>query len=636
MEVSMNSNSLLLGLSFAGVTLALFALPPAAVAQDSATNAQGTPSIGKAFGHFYDFEIDSAAVAFRAVAAGEGTPEARAEALEYVGLIAWRYRRDWPVAAQAYEDALVLGARSARTLAAWSRMETARGNHSVGFQLARRAFAVAMNVADSSRAARRLGEAALAGRDTMALRRAHQILTLLLPESHGFLEFSRIALRVALRVGDGPRALDAWRSYYAAEVEREHAGLIESARRTLVARLPDWGRSPATAAQRADLAAAFANAAMFEEATIVATGLGAGGPLPPPSDDRTAEILLYADHLRHVEAATNEYYRSITIGNGDFDRYRASLDSMAGSLWQRLPWPDGPAAYDLDVWASEMRHRFRAFFRLVNVTGGRALWYGHLVADDSLTATQYGQVAPLRYLLVDGLVSDGFSGWAWDYQSRTGGSATEDYILQFRPAYAGNGGDAWWRLTDPAESRRRAEREAEESVQDWIRAERDPYGYLPGLAERIDRQGLTYLRDSLAASGLRGENLKKRFMGLYHDAVFQTSIFAHEGRHAIDRRRGLAGDPTEEKEFRAKLSQVAFAQYPRLAFGGIFTRNIGNATSHGQANLRIMRGLVAWMAAHATGIADLETDRPLLPQLDRLTDEQLRAAFRSMDPLAGG
>ena len=197
----MNSNSLLLGLSFAGVALALFALPPAAVAQDSAANAQPAQSIGKALGHFYDFEIDSAAVAFRAVAAGEGTPETRAEALEYVGLIAWRYRRNWPVAVQAYEEALLLGARSARTLAAWSRMETARGNHSAGFQLARRALAAATNSADTSRAIRRLGEAALAGHGETPLREAHQILTLLLPENHSFLEFSRM-----LCGGSGRRA----------------------------------------------------------------------------------------------------------------------------------------------------------------------------------------------------------------------------------------------------------------------------------------------------------------------------------------------------------------------------------------------------------------------------------------------
>ena len=40
------------------------------------------------------------------------------------------------------------------------------------------------------------------------------------------------------------------------------------------------------------------------------------------------------------------------------------------------------------------------------------------------------------------------------------------------------------------------------------------------------------------------------------------------------------------------------------------------------------------MDEHAGDILGLDRERPLLPQLDLLTNDQLRAAFRSMDPLA--
>ena len=84
-------------------------------------------------------------------------------------------------------------------------------------------------------------------------------------------------------------------------------------------------------------------------------------------------------------------------------------------------------------------------------------------------------------------------------------------------------------------------------------------------------------------------------------------------------------------EFTAKL---AFAPEPRLALGAIISASIGDSTPHGKANLAIMKGLVQWMIQHANEIAALDAERPLLPQLDLLTDEQLRAAFRSMDRLA--
>ena len=44
--------------------------------------------------------------------------------------------------------------------------------------------------------------------------------------------------------------------------------------------------------------------------------------------------------------------------------------------------------------------------------------------------------------------------------------------------------------------------------------------------------------------------------------------------------------------------------------------------------------LTAWMKAHAAEIRGLDRTRPMLMQVEKLTDEQLRAAFRSMDPLA--
>jgi hypothetical protein len=40
------------------------------------------------------------------------------------------------------------------------------------------------------------------------------------------------------------------------------------------------------------------------------------------------------------------------------------------------------------------------------------------------------------------------------------------------------------------------------------------------------------------------------------------------------------------------------------------------------------------MAAHSAEIHGFQASSPALPQLDKHTDDQLRAAFRSMDPFA--
>ncbi len=141
--------------------------------------------------------------------------------------------------------------------------------------------------------------------------------------------------------------------------------------------------------------------------------------------------------------------------------------------------------------------------------------------------------------------------------------------------------------------------------------------------------------DELKASGLESCELRLAFIAEIERIDLESSIVAHEGRHAIESQHLLnfMRRPAE-KEFRAKLSEVAFSSEPFLAIGGgILSRNIGDGNSHGEANERIMKGIVGWMKEKRTEIDNLDPDIPLLPQLDLLTREQLRQAFRSLDPM---
>jgi hypothetical protein len=90
-----------------------------------------------------------------------------------------------------------------------------------------------------------------------------------------------------------------------------------------------------------------------------------------------------------------------------------------------------------------------------------------------------------------------------------------------------------------------------------------------------------------------------------------------------------------ELEYRAKLSQVAFAPLPRLAFDGIMSPNVGDDTPHGIANRWMLEGIERWMRRHAAELP-IDPSAPLLPQLPRLSDASLRAAAAALDPLAPG
>ena len=76
---------------------------------------------------------------------------------------------------------------------------------------------------------------------------------------------------------------------------------------------------------------------------------------------------------------------------------------------------------------------------------------------------------------------------------------------------------------------------------------------------------------------------------------------------------------------------MAFSKYPKLAFAEGILRQENPA--HENANKRIIKGVVNWMEKNTKTIKNIDTSRPLLPQLDLLTEEQLVRAVRSFDPL---
>jgi len=142
--------------------------------------------------------------------------------------------------------------------------------------------------------------------------------------------------------------------------------------------------------------------------------------------------------------------------------------------------------------------------------------------------------------------------------------------------------------------------------------------------------------DGLEDSGLEGQNLAMAFVRRYNQFGVEKSIFAHEGRHCIDQ-KFFADDfnhwSLSEREFRAKLSEVAFSSHPYLALGELLQQSL-NGTGHGTANLKIREVLLEWMKEHVNEIENIDADRPLLIQAHLLTDEQIKRCFTAADPLA--
>jgi hypothetical protein len=165
----------------------------------------------------------------------------------------------------------------------------------------------------------------------------------------------------------------------------------------------------------------------------------------------------------------------------------------------------------------------------------------------------------------------------------------------------------------------------------------DSCGYFPGLAARLSVRSNDRIHERLKAQGLSGLELRTAFLQERDRLVNAGNLVAHEGRHALDMSEKTGDYTSAELEFRAKCSQVIFSSDPLLilGLGNIFSPEINpQGSGHGLADARIMKNLLSWMKSHAKEIPALDPSRPMLSQFDRLTDEQMREAFRSMDPWA--
>jgi hypothetical protein len=420
-----------------------------------------------------------------------------------------------------------------------------------------------------------------------------------------------------------PALRDGWRSYYQTDTGDTLHALLAAPRRTIDAA----GRQPI-----AGIMLALVQSRLFQAAAVVALQPDSTGAPLAYHDSSAHDVVAYAGFLRTVERATDAYYQRAAIGQRSTTAWTADLDSAAATLWGALGEPPPVPRFGDVRFASQLDRRFGALINLGTTAGYSDLHMGHRVLDEHRTVRQYGHSAALRFVALDEMASNGFESWAWDGRAAHGGWGSDSLIVQVRTSYAEGPLRAWDQMNDSAAVARDTRQIAADSIADIARGRTTPVGYFPSVAERLRRDGRRELRDSLERSGYHGAALRGEFERALGYANLESSIFAHEGRHAVDGTLGIT-DPAE-LEYRAKLSEIAFAPEPRLAFGGIMSSNAGDATPHGKANLRVLAGLRDWMKSHADQIAGLDRSAPLLPQLPLLSDAQLRSAAASLDPLA--
>jgi hypothetical protein len=489
--------------------------------------------------------------------------------------------------------------------------------------------------------------------DDALLREGRAALRAVLAVEPGQPRAAELLLGIALLLGDGPTAQFAWRQYFRLPAEGPADGLLAQPGVTLARILPHLHALPLNREQRSSLIKALAQSRFYDYASLMATSSQFGKDPDIAKEGAIKDIIVYDGFISRLRALCEEFYGNTAVAGGLLGSisslnkrdkaFRRDQDKEMQRLWQDLSFPAGRPAYSVSRFKDEMLRRFGLDWWGDGKTNGYTdIQAGHRISDENRQVEQYGYSADIRLVVDDRMITTGYTSWYWSSLtgSMVGGSADASTIFVFRPAYIKQQYQAWWNATDEGKRAGAEARIVRLRSQDDALAAKNPFGYLPGLSSSLHHEAAMRIYNRIAAGNFAGADFCIAFINEFSRVQDSYLVFAHEGRHLIDKRyfsSKFASWGAMEQERRAKLSQIIFAVDPKLAFTGILSPYIGDPKMpHAMADEMIVKGYVQWMSVNSGKIPGLNPSQPLLPQFNLLSDEQVRQIARNLDPLADG
>lgn len=422
----------------------------------------------------------------------------------------------------------------------------------------------------------------------------------------------RFSLALAQR--DSAAALDAWQTYYWLTDADAPQALSQYSGR--VGQIFTAGLAPNAAdGDIVALLAMLTRAGFVDDARLIAaqTGIAARAS----ADPEWRRVDTYFTLHRAIRDATLRANREI-INGGAASWHRDAIIAATMQAMQSVGASGDPQVVMPEVFGA---------YGTVGETGGYpSMHAGHLVQDERLNVEQYGRTGEVRFIVIDNMLANGYESWLWDGWAEAGGwSSDGNVIVQVRSAYTGSPVRILRRARPGPERERYLADIARDDGAERSALGRDGVGELPSTSARLEMQ----VYDAMAT---RYGGDDHAFIAELWRAINQYSIESHEGRHALDN-ANEPGLSAAELEFRAKLSQIIFADYPRLGLASVAGQPI-NDTPHGRGNRRVLEGYRNWMRAHGRDIPGFDRTQPALTQLTLLSDAQIVAIARSLDPWA--
>ncbi|QNA83577.1 hypothetical protein G4G27_05845 [Sphingomonas sp. So64.6b] len=566
-------------------------------------------------------------------------PATAARALRTLADYDWRFDRNSSRANKRLAQALAMEPNSPTTLIQRARLFRESGQPTMALENVLAAVKVAADGVDRSNAlvlhaqletdlVRRHPNAAI-----MQARAALVIANLgeVLGRQPGRSDAAEALVGIGVAAGNGSAILNGVLAYHFIANAAATTGIMAAPVAALASLARDWRAESLTIEERRRLALALGGARFYKLAAQVAEQVA-------DIDPELHALLAYRDYLLAVASVNASFYPRIANG---LRSYEAAYDSAMAkpaetlllALGSKAPSDDRSSKAILADLLPVIADRFGAegyFDATVDFYGMLA---GHTVVDERRRVQQYGHSAEFRFISLDQMISRDFTSWYGT--TNVGGWGTESTMIQVRQAYLTAPYDQLAWITDPKALAVLERRISTLELTDLKRCGADPYAEPDAAPLRIRLEASRRIANSQKHNGPLGGPAAVGFIAEVLRLTTEATVFAHEGRHSLDqayRAEAFKTMPDDERELRAKYSEITFSLDPRYALtGSIIGGHLDESSGHGRANRRFRELLVRWMDAHRAEIEHLIADRPLIMQIDLLSDAQLRSFVAGVD-----
>jgi hypothetical protein len=607
-------------------------------------------SIGEAKTAFNRFDLKKSMAIYSAISTSKNMNiKDKVEALQNIAMQWWTFFLDYKKSSNNLKLALEFNIDRSKTYLLYSQINLESFKFQEAYQFIDSAMALSYSESDKVNAA--LLNAQIIYNESNYLiqkgitpdRRklliASALLKNILQKQPGNPISAELLVGISLINKNGKDLLRAWKAYYFITEEEKINHILKPSYKSLLSILPSWNERELTIEERIILTKALAASNFYNFSSLLATSKIFGKLIPSRLliTSGINKILQFNEFIEGVKKINDTFYPKIGQGIKGYDSsYAKTITNVAKKLWMQLDEQNTTSNYKEELFFELIKEQYGALGYIGTTNGYFSMLLGLIIHDEIKEVNQYGYKAKFRYISISRLISKDFT--SWQGTANVGGWGTDSSMVQVRDAYLQAPFTRLGWVTDSTAHAGIVKQIETAKAIDIVNCQKDKYAEPTYLMPSLRLKASEYLYESLKKAGLSDEALAITFVAEILRLNIESTIFGHEGRHAIDQlffKKEFDTWTDDERELRAKYSEIIFSANPKLAHTGSFLGgDLDTTTAHGKANFRLRKIFVTWMEAHADEIKNIDKKLPLIMQINLLTDEQVTNISIEADPLS--